>query len=192
MTPALRTLRLILHPHSPMLVTEEQVTWLNNKELMQYSEQRHREHTLKTQLDYVRDEHPHRNVWLIRCNAVDMGTLSAYVDEINKRVDLGILIGRREYHGQGLAAEAWTAVIDYFFDNGFHKIECGCQDDNWPMRRLATTTGFSLEAEIPGHFKVGDRYKGLIRYGRFKQDVYHSPWDRMWQPPFWKPGRETN
>jgi len=189
MTPSLRSSRLILHAHSPALVTQEHVDWLNDKDLMRYSEQRHREHTLRTQLDYVRDESPQRKLWLIRCEGVDIGTLAAYVDENNKRCDLGILIGRREYHGQGFAAEAWTAVINYFFDNGLNKIECGCQDDNWPMRRLATTTGFSLEAEIPGHFREGDKYKGLLRYGRFKHDIYHSPWDKMWQPPFWKPGR---
>src|SRR5215475_12022905 len=125
MTPALRSARLILHPHSPMLVTQEHVDWLNDKDLMKYSEQRHHEHTLRTQLDYVRAEHPSRLVWLIRCNSVDIGSMSAYVDAANQRADLGILLGRREYHGQGLAAEAWTTVIDYLFDSGLHKIECG-------------------------------------------------------------------
>src|SRR5215475_8509859 len=160
MTPALRSVRLILYPYSPMLVEQTHVDWLNDKDLMRYSEQRHHEHSLRTQLDYVREEHPSRFVWLIRCGGIDIGTMSAYVDAVNKRANLGILLGRREYHGQGLAAEAWTAVIDYFFDNDFNKIECGCQDDNWPMRRLATSTGFNLEAEIPGHFRVGDNYKG--------------------------------
>lgn len=186
MTPALRSARLILHPHSPMLVTCEQVAWLNDKELMCFSEQRHYEHTFRTQLDYVRAEHPNRFLWLLRCNSVDIGTMSAYVDFLNKRANLGILIGKKEYQGQGLAAEAWTTVIDYFFDNDFNKIECGCQDDNWPMRRLASTTGFSLEGEIPGHYRVGDKYKGLVLYGRFKKDIYHSPWEKVWQSLYWK------
>src|SRR5262245_38422741 len=111
MTPSLRSSRLILHAHAPGPVTQEHVDWLNDKDLMRYSEQRHHEHTLRSQLDYVRAEHSQRKLWLLRCDGVDIGTLSAYVDIANKRADLGILIGRREYHGQGLAAEAWTTVI---------------------------------------------------------------------------------
>lgn len=191
MTPSLRSTRLILHPYTPMLVTEDHAEWLNDKELMRYSEQRHHAHTIKSQIEYVRNDAPERLLWLIRCNGTDIGTISAYVDEANKRANLGILLGRREYHGQGLAAEAWLVVVDYLFDQGLYKLECGCMDDNAPMRRLATTTGFVLEAEIPGHFKVGDTYKGLVLYGRFKADVYHSQWEKMWQLPFWKPRHEA-
>lgn len=192
MTPALRSTRLMLHAYTPMLVTEEHARWLNDKELLQFSEQRHSEHTVKTQLDYVRDGPPNRHLWLIRCNAADIGSITAYVDEHDRRANLGILIGRREYHGQGFAAEAWLTVIDWLFDNGYHKIEAGCREDNWPMRRLATTTGMTLEAEIPGHYKVGDKFLGLTLYGRFKADVYHSEWQQMWQSPFWKPGENAS
>src|SRR5215475_15788978 len=113
MTPSLRSSRLILHAHSPALVTQEHVDWLNDKDLMRYSEQRHREHTLRTQLDYVRDESPQRKLWLIRCESVDIGTLAAYVDENNKRCDLGILSGSSENQGQGCDAAEWTGVFNY-------------------------------------------------------------------------------
>jgi len=175
-----------------MLVTQEHVDWLNDKELMQYSEHRHRQHDLGTQFAYTGGHHPERHLWLIRCNGADIGTLSAYVDSTNKHANLGILIGSRAHQGQGLAAEAWTTVVDYLFDEGFHKVECGCMDTNHRMRRLATTTGFTLEATIPGHFRVGDRFEGLVLYGRFKVDKYHSEWERMWRPPFWKPGEQTS
>jgi len=191
MTPALRSLRLILHPYTPMLVSEEHVSWLNDKDLMRYSEQRHKRHDLYSQQIYAGGYDGNRNLWLLRCNGVDIGTISAYTDNDNSRANLGVLIGKREYQGQGLAAEAWTAVIDWLFDNGFHKVECGCREDNAMMRRLAVTTGMTLEAEIPGHFKVGDEFKGLVLYGRFKVDKYRSEWQKVWQPPFWDPARNA-
>ena len=186
MTPELRTRRLILSPYTPVLVQQKHVDWLNDKELMQFSENRRFKHTQKTQLNYVGLESPDRLLWLIRCKSayhgsgsIDIGTLSAYLNRENKNANMGILIGRREYHGQGLAAEAWTAVMDWMFKEGLHKVECGCREDNQPMRRLAITTGMKLEAEIPGHFKVGNKYVGLCVYGRFKADDFMSEWEAL-------------
>lgn len=199
MTPCLYSTRLILYPYTPMLVTPEHVDWLNNRDLMQYSEQRLRPpHTMVTQMAYAKDVNPNRHVWLIRYSRLeietipsggkDIGTISAYVDEHNRTANLGILLGSREHHGMGLAAESWCAVIEWLFTEGdIHKVACGTRDDNYPMRRLATTTGMTLEAEIPGHFKVGDTWRGLVLYGRFKHESFHSEWQKMWQPPYWKP-----
>jgi len=191
-TPVLHSQRLTLHPYTTNLVTEEHVAWLNDKELMQFSEQRHHRHTMKSQLTYVSQDLTNIMLWLFRCNGVDIGTMSAYIDPENHRVNIGILLGKQEYHGRGLATEAWKTVMEYFFDNGIHKVEAGCRSDNWAMRRLAVSAGMMLEAEIPGHFKVGGKYKGLVCYGRFKEDEYHSSWERMWNLPFWQPGRGSD
>ena len=188
MTPALRSFRLTLHPYTRILVSLEHVGWLNDPELMQYSENRHLRHTLMSQYAYVSNFGDNQHLWLIRCGEKDIGTISAHVDDINKRANLGILLGSREHQGQGLAAEAWLAVIDWLFGEGIHKVEAGCRDDNHPMRRLAVTTGMTLEAELPGHFKCGDKWLSAVLYGRFKTDQYHSEWDAMWSEPFYKPG----
>ena len=179
MTPTLRSARLILTPYTPMLVTQEHVDWLNDRELVQYSEQRYREHTLRTQLDYVRHLAP-SHIWVIRCNGVDIGTISAYTDDRNRTANLGILLGNRVYHGQGFAAEAWETVMQWLFSEGIHKVEAGCQANNAPMRRLAITTGMTLEGEIPGHFKVGDEYRDLCLYGRFARDSHPSLWEGVY------------
>ncbi len=179
MTPALRSLRLILSPYTPMLVTQEHVDWLNDKKLMRYSENRFFKHTQKTQLNYVGFDGEDRMLWLIRCEGVDIGTLVAHLDKQNNHANLGIMLGKQEYQGQGLAAEAWTAVIDYLFSEGLHKVECGCREDNQPMKRVAITTGMKLEAKIPGHFKVGNKYESLCVYGRFRADKHVSEWAQV-------------
>jgi len=57
---------------------------------------------------------------------------------------------------------------------------------NQAMRRLAVTTGFELEAEVPGHFRLdGDEICGLVLYGRLRENKHHSAWDRMWSETFW-------
>ncbi len=186
MTPALRSLRLLLYSYTPSLVAQEHVDWLNNPELTFYSEQRHHRHSIKTQYDYVRSFRPCDYVWLIRCGAKDIGTITAYIDALNGVSNLGILLGP-SYQGQGLATEAWLAVMDWLFAEGIRKVEAGCREDNWSMRRLALSTGMTLEAVIPGHFRVGDDAKGMALYGRFKSEPRRTEWDEMWREPFWKP-----
>lgn len=178
-TPSLRSRRLILYPYTPVLVADEHVRWLNDPELMQFSEQRHYRHTLRSQISYAGRDSPDRHLWLIRCGTTDIGTISAYVDDNNKNANLGILIGKKEYQGQGFAAEAWCTVIDWLFSEGYHKVECGCREDNEPMKRLAMTTGFELEAQISQHFKVGDEFRDLVLFGRFAADKFESEWETM-------------
>lgn len=185
MTPTLRSLRLILHAYTPMLVTQQHVDWLNNPELLFYSEQRHRPHSIATQYEYVRGFQPCDHVWVIRCGAEDIGTLTAFVDDINGTANMGVLLGSN--HGQGFGTEAWLTVTEWLFSTGVRKIEAGCRDDNWPMRRLALCAGMRLEAEVPGHFKVGDNERGMALYGRFAADTTQSEWEAMWNAPFWKP-----
>ena len=187
MTPCLRSARLVLYPYTPIMVTQEHVDWLNDKDLMRYSEQRLRPHTMITQMEYAGSANPDRHLWLIRCEEKDIGSISAFVDEHNKNANLGILIGSRDHHGSGFAAESWCTVIDWLFENGLHKVACGTRDDNHRMRRLATSTGMTLEAEIPGHFKVGDTWRGLVLYGRFRHEAFESDWQKMWQKPYFGP-----
>lgn len=191
MTPCLRSARLILHPYTPILVKQEHVDWLNDKDLMSYSEQRLRPHTMITQMEYAGSANPDRHLWLIRCDGVDIGSISAHVDGFNRRANLGILIGRREYQGQQMAAEAWCTVIDWLFENDIHRVECGHRGDNERMRRLAFTTGFTHEAEIPGYFRKGDSYESLVLWGRFKHDVFHSKYQKIWQAPYWGTGASS-
>lgn len=189
MTPTLRSLRLILHHYTPMLVSQQHVDWLNNQELMFFSEQRHYHHSLKSQLEYTRCFKPCDHVWVIRCGSNDVGTITAHLDDPNSTANMGILLAP-ESQGQGFGTEAWTTVMEWLFSEGIRKVEAGCREDNWAMRRLALNAGMTLEAEIPGHFRVGDSAKGMALYGRFAVEPERSEWAEMWREPFWKP-KET-
>ncbi len=191
MTPTLRSLRLILHDYSPSLVAQEHVDWLNDPTVTRFSEQRHYRHTMKSQYDYVRGVQSCDHIWLIRLGAEDVGTITAHVDPPNGIANMGILLGPA-FQGQGLAAEAWIAVMEWLFSEGIRKVEAGCREDNWQMRRLALSTGMTLEGEVPGHFKVGDGVKGMALYGRFKDEPQRSQWEEMWREPFWKPKVELD
>src|SRR5258705_42897 len=137
------TARLMLVP--TYMAVPEHVEWLNDKELMKWSEQRYKTHTMVTQQDFLElaaiDTNP--LVWDIRFPAKSsawpgqsIGSLHAYCDERHRRVDLGIMLGP-QYHGQGYAAEAWDAACKYLAaKHGMRKFEASTVEDNLPIIKM--------------------------------------------------------
>lgn len=173
MTPILQTGRLLLVPYRAGMVTDQRIGWLNNKDRMKYSEQRYDRHTIESQHEWVNGMQNGAHAWVIQTRAglhvwgdtsPEIGTVTAYVDHHNRVANMGILLG--ESPGQGFATEAWKGVMDWLFKSGMRKVECGCREDNTPMRKLALRVGMSLEASIPAHFLDDDgRPHGLMIYG---------------------------
>lgn len=164
----IRTERLVLVTHLPSLVTPEQVAWLNDKEVVKYSEQRHVEHCIHTQKEYVRWKAWDGPIWLIRLDGQDIGTIAAIINETNNYAEMGILIGRKDLYGKGYATEAWGAVMQWLFDKGIRKIECGCMAGNMGMRQVAKNCGMICEGSREDHFLLDGKPHDLVIYGKGK------------------------
>jgi RimJ/RimL family protein N-acetyltransferase len=168
-----------LHLTSGYRAAPEHVKWLNDKELMKWSEQRYREHDYETQRDFLAVALMVGNplVWDIRAGIDSgqtwesglwkpIGTIHAYIDERHKRVDMGILIGP-EYHGKGYAAEAWSSVYNYLgARHGFRKFEAGTVDGNTPMIKLLMRAGWTPECRRENHFIIDGEPRALVQFGK--------------------------
>jgi ribosomal-protein-alanine N-acetyltransferase len=151
-------------------VVDEHVTWLNDKELMKWSEQRYMEHDYLSQREFLKVAEAVGNplVWDIRVGAgeISIGSLHAYCDGRHKRVDMGIMIGP-QFHGQGYGAEAWSAVFSYLgAKRGFRKFEAGTVDGNTPMIKLLMRLGWTPEGRRENHFIIDGEPRGLVQFGK--------------------------
>lgn len=180
MTPPLTSARLSLIPYTAGLVAARHVAWLNDSEVVRYSEQRHKTHTLESQHEYLNKFPVGSHIWLISRRVssadalyngleVDIGTITAYIDMPNRIADVGILIGDKSTWGQGYGAEAWMAVIDFLFSAGIRKIECGCMLSNIAMRKLAKKVGMVWEGTRMNHFELDSLLEDLILMGRYRK-----------------------
>jgi RimJ/RimL family protein N-acetyltransferase len=145
-SPAIRTERLLITPFAERHLSVTYVSWLNDRALMRYSEQRHRAHTIESCREYWRSfaDTPHY-FWALEETANGLGhigNMNAYVNQHNSLADLGILIGSPQARGQGYGPEAWSAVCHFLFEAlGLRKITAGVLAVNRPMLRLAETVG---------------------------------------------------
>ena len=153
-------------------VSPHPIDWLNDPEVMKYSEQRHKEHTINTQADYIKSlQPPSQYLEIYRAGTLRafIGTMSVHVDEPNNIAQVGILIGNKLYWGMGLGFEAWECVCDHLLKNkGIRKIEAGSMETNLAMRAIFTKYRMFQEAYISRHFLLEDgSTTGEVRYGRF-------------------------
>jgi len=168
---AIITERLNLLPYYAGNVTDDHVKWLNDPEVVKYSEQRHKHHTIESVHIYVNDLWLNSGsfIWGIYVSADGMliGTITAHCDKNNGVANIGIMIGDKSQWGNGYGAEAWSAVCNWCFNHlKMRKIEAGCHFENRRMRRLAKLYGMELEGVIHDHFIVDGRPQHLFLYGK--------------------------
>ena len=140
------------------------VDWLNNHDLMRYSEQRHKEHTVETQYEYLRSFHYPDVFWSIMAKDTLIGTATAYVDDHNKVANLGILIAESGY---GHGTIAWRLCCDYLFERKLRKVEAGCADKNLGMMAICRKAGMFVEGRQVSHFQFEDGLSDLVHWGKF-------------------------
>ena len=109
--PTLETNRLKLVSFAEGHLTKRYIGWLNDPEVVRYSEQRHRTHTADSCRRFVAtfaDGPSH--LWAIVAKDAGLGhigNVNSAVDAPNRTADVAILIGEKKAWGRGFGAEAW-------------------------------------------------------------------------------------
>lgn len=151
-------------------------SWLNDPEVVQYSEQRHKVHTVQSQLDYwdsqaTKDPNRYLGIYLDKGNKF-IGSVSAEVDLPNEVANVGIMIGDKREWRKGYGFEAWDAFCNLLFKSGIRKVEAGLMHINAGMKSVCVKYGMDLEGRLLDHFKLlpGNPTKtaDMLRYGKFR------------------------
>ena len=152
--------------------SSKQISWLRNPEVVKFSEQRHQEHTLSSELRWVNSFTGRSCLWAIWTVTGELiGTVSADHDAANDVCDVGMMIGETKFWGKGLGREAWSAACAWLLsrDGGaMRKLEAGCMKANLPMAKIIQKSGFVLEGERLNHFLLKGAPVSMLMFGRFK------------------------
>lgn len=170
--PTLETRRLTLVAFADEHRTKRYVGWLNDPEVVRYSEQRHRRHTLSSCREFVGSfVGGPSHLWAIiekQRGLGHIGNINSAVDEPNRTADVAILIGEKKAWGQGLGAEAWTAVVDYLLGpGGMRKVTAGAMAENKAMLKIMEKAGMAEEGRRRGQFVLDGREVDAILTARF-------------------------
>jgi RimJ/RimL family protein N-acetyltransferase len=151
---------------------KQQVVWLNDPEVVKYSEQRHRRHDYASQHKYIESFHPPSMLRLITASNQLIGSITAHVDEHNSVADMGILIGDKSKWGQGYGTEAWEALMEHLFGAGIRKITAGCMSPNLGMVSICEKTKMHLEGYRRSQFILDDYPVCMDLWAKFNDGVH--------------------
>lgn len=170
--PTLDTKRLTLVAFADEHLTEHYVGWLNDPEVVRYSEQRHRKHTVASCREFVGSfAAGPSHLWAIVAKDRGLGhigNINSAVAPPNRTADVAILIGEKKAWGRGFGAEAWMAVVDYLLGpGGMRKVTAGTMAENEAMLKIMAKAGMTEEGRRLGQFLLDGRAVDVILTGRF-------------------------
>ena len=138
--------RVYLKPFSKIDITSNYISWLNNKELMRFSNQQFKDHTYSTCMEYFKNFINSQNgFWTIFTVKDDMpiGTVTAFYVEADI-IDIGILIGEPKVSGLGFGQEVWNAMTEHLISKPkVKKLIAGCYTTHIAMQTLLARSGFT-------------------------------------------------
>ena len=169
----LETSRLAIHPFEERHLTGDYVGWLNDPQIVRYSENRHMQHTEASCRAYFESmqsgEHLFLAVHSKEADAPHVGNLTVYLDRANEVADLAIMIGNRSQQKRGLGREAWCAMVDHLIDTmKIRRVQAGTMSENRPMRNLFRASNMTEEACCPERFLLDGRPVDLILAARLR------------------------
>jgi ribosomal-protein-alanine N-acetyltransferase len=165
--------KVVLRPFAATDITAEYIGWLNDPEVVKYSNQRFVRHTPESCLRYFHSFAGNANMFISVRMIVDdspLGTMTAYVSPHHQTVDIGILIGRRALWGGGLGQDAWKTLLNWLIkQNGIRKVTAGTMRCNTGMVKLMERSGMRLEAIRPAQELLDGVPQDMLYFGKFSE-----------------------
>ena len=92
------------------------------------------------------------------------------IDWINRKGEIGYMIGEKTHWGAGLATEAVNLISDYALNRlNLHKIEAGVVKGNTGSVKVLEKNGFKEYATVPQDYWLEGEYHDVLRFYRLQE-----------------------
>ena len=164
-----------LRPFQISDISDIYISWLNDKEVVRYSNQRFVSHTIESSLDYLNSFENTDNIYMAiidKKNNDLVGSITIYMDNNHKVADIGLLIGNKKKWGKGFGFEAWTLMMDFLFNKcGIRKVTGGTLNVNYGMINIMKKSMMTHEATRKSHEVFENRTADMYYFCKFNHDV---------------------
>jgi [ribosomal protein S5]-alanine N-acetyltransferase len=174
MNPTKITLNKITESH----LTDRVMDWFQDEELMRYYTNSKKIITKSTLLDHLKKGQEDATSFTYgifdSSNGKMFGTIKLGPINHNHRIsDLVVLIGDREYHGQGLAIEAIQLGCEIAFkDFDIRKLFGGMYASNVNSVKSYLRAGWVIEGILKGHYYNNNKHEDRIEVGCFNPKYF--------------------
>lgn len=159
--------RIVLRDFSVENITPTYIGWLNNNDLMRYSNQRFRSHSIETCMDYLNSFRCTDNLFLAIYSGTDfIGTMTAYISWVHKTADIGLLIGGQS-QGLGFGRDSWVTLMEYLIELGLRKVTGGALRCNSAMIKIMINSGMLPDGVRVAQELVNEQEEDILYFAKF-------------------------
>ena len=163
------TPRLRIVPFEERHLTDRYVAWLNDPEIVRYSEQRYHRHDRDSCRAYCEGMRRSGNYFsAIEADSnTHIGNISVAVDAANGLADISILLDKQVW-GVGYGLETWSAVMAALLHReGFRKVTGGAVASNRAMIKIMESAGMEPDGRRRAHYIIDGSAVDVVYYAAF-------------------------
>jgi ribosomal-protein-alanine N-acetyltransferase len=167
----LRGKKVLLRRFSSFDITSTYIGWLNDPEVVQFSNQRFITHDRESCMNYL-DSFAGTGNMLFSVYSLkyerNIGTMTAYVSVHHGTVDVGLMIGDKAVWGEGVGLDAWTTLINWLLGcKGVRKVTAGTVGCNYGMIKVMERSGMHQEATRRSQEIINRQEVNVNYYAKF-------------------------
>ncbi|MSP36530.1 MAG: N-acetyltransferase [Limnohabitans sp.] len=163
--------RLRLLPFTPEHIQANYVAWLNDPQVVQFSNQRFYQHTESSCRHYLASFVNTENIFLAiedRLTHDLIGTLTMYINPHHQTADVGILIDKTNHWGKGYGYEAFALAVNALLHHGkLRKVTAGTMACNLGMVKVMEKCGMALEATRKAQELLDGQAVDILYFAKF-------------------------
>ena len=156
-------MKLKLINFSRKFITNEYLSWLNDKDLTKHSRLRLKKNTKKDAFKYLASM-KNNFYFAVIYNKEHVGNVAAYIDWYNSCADLSIILKKQ---GFGYGLSSLKVLIKKLKQKKIRKITCSTMIINKPMIKLCLNLNMKLEYIKKKQLKFKYKFVDLVGYYKF-------------------------
>ena len=167
--------RIYCVPFSENEITDQYISWLNDKDVCKYNSHGDDLYTREKALIFLESlrNDECRKVYAVYAlpNRVHIGNISLQqIDIKNRSAEVALLFGEKAFWGQGYATEALEKMIFLARKLKLHRLYFGTHIDNVAMQKVGIKCGFRQEGVLRDAQLKNMRYNDVIIFGLLVED----------------------
>jgi RimJ/RimL family protein N-acetyltransferase len=167
--------KVVLKPFLESDITSAYISWLNDPEVVKYSNQRFIQHTESSCRAYLDGFRCTPNLFLsVRTLSGDslIGTMTTYFDPNHGTADIGIMIGDKTKWSGGYGQDAWDTLLRHLIKTEqVRKVTAGTMAPNQPMIKVIERSGMTLESNRYQHELLDGQPVDILYFSVFKNQT---------------------
>ena len=172
MLPSSSKGKIILKKISSKNISLDYIKWMNDLEVVQFTEQKHIKHTRKNISFFLKKTNKDNfsEIYGIFYEKILIGTIKiGKINNLHKTAEISYIIGNKKFWNKGIATIVVKKICDYIFKNlKLKKILAGTYGVAKSSQRILIKNGFKLEAVLKKQIFFKNKRIDLHFYGLAK------------------------